>query len=315
MNFDEQIARIAAKLARAKLTLGPRLDISEVEAFEHRHHVRLPEAYRQFLTRIGNRGAGPYGLEGLERWNLHMVDDVDCFSAPCILEPEMHDPEIYAEFLKKGTFLRPFVNGEGVTDEENCLGCGMVTVSHCGCNYFCALVVSGPYAGRIVYFCAEERVEPYFSEDLDFLSWYERWLDERAAGYNLEYFGWGPTGDEQALLRAYPKLPKMVFLRAITRCRRLSAEGLKVLWDSVRNPDPIREKALYALYKLNVLAAPEHITLLEAIELSDGSLWAKCILNRSRSLDRRVEAQLVKVLERVRAGVRRLYRRGSVRDE
>jgi hypothetical protein len=249
-----------------------------------------------------------------------MVDDVDCFSAPCILEPEMHDPEIYAEFLRKGTFLRPFVNGEGVTDKENCLGCGMVTVSHCGCTYFCTLVVSGPYAGRIVYFCAEERVEPYFSEERDFLSWYERWLDERAAGYNLHYFGWGPPGDEQALLKAYPKLPKTVFLRAITRCRRLSAEGLKALWDSVGSPAPlVRELALNALNNLKVLAAPEHIPVLEAIKTSDSNwacrLRAKCILNRSRSFEHRLEAQLVKVLERVRAGVRRLYRRGSVRDE
>src|SRR5262245_44901173 len=99
MNFDEQIARIAAKLAKAGLTLGPRLDISEVEAFEDWHHVRLPEAYRQFLTRVGNRGAGPYGLEGLARWDLHMGSDTDCFSAPCVLEPEMNEPDIYATFL------------------------------------------------------------------------------------------------------------------------------------------------------------------------------------------------------------------------
>jgi hypothetical protein len=114
------------------------------------------------------------------------------------------------------------------------------------------------------------------------------WMSE--PGYKLEYFGWGPTGDEQALLEAYPRLPKTVFLRAITRCRRLSAEGLKALWDSVANPDPrVRGLALGALDRLKVLAAPEHFPLLEAIETSGwgNGLTAKCILNRSRSLEGR----------------------------
>ena len=43
--------------------LNPPLDVSVIEAFELEHGVSLPEDYRQFITEIGNGGAGPaYGV-------------------------------------------------------------------------------------------------------------------------------------------------------------------------------------------------------------------------------------------------------------
>lgn len=43
--------------------LGPVLSESDVSDFERRHGVALPDDYRQFLTEVGNGGAGPmYGI-------------------------------------------------------------------------------------------------------------------------------------------------------------------------------------------------------------------------------------------------------------
>jgi hypothetical protein len=268
MSFEQQVARIAAKLALAKLTAGRRLKARKVEAFERHHGVRLPEAYREFLIKLGNGGDGPYSMRRLAEWNEHRWDDdfTDLLSEPCLLEPQMQDREIFDRFEKAGTYLRRIINTHGGEYEQDLRGCGMVTVAHCGCDYYCTLVVAGPYAGRIVYLGGI----PYFSEEPDFLSWYERWLDERAAGYDLEYFGWGPRGDEQALLDAHGRLPKPVFLRAITRCRRLSADGLKILWESLPSTEPeVRDLALNALSNLRVPAPPDRVPVLEAIRLSN----------------------------------------------
>lgn len=49
---------------------------SEVRAFESRHNIRLPKAYTEFLTQVGNGGAGPgnglYSLEELEFHNFYL---------------------------------------------------------------------------------------------------------------------------------------------------------------------------------------------------------------------------------------------------
>src|SRR5437660_10695527 len=40
--------------------LNPPLSETEVIAIEHHHNVSLPVDYRNFITQIGNGGAGPY---------------------------------------------------------------------------------------------------------------------------------------------------------------------------------------------------------------------------------------------------------------
>ena len=70
--FDGQIERIVAKLENGGLSTGSRLDASEVEAFEKLWKVHFPEAYRQFLLRVGNGGAGPYTFLPLHKWSEHL---------------------------------------------------------------------------------------------------------------------------------------------------------------------------------------------------------------------------------------------------
>jgi hypothetical protein len=60
-----------------------------------------------------------------------------------------------------------------------------------GRTYETLLVVSGLYRGRVVYVDAEH-APPYFTADVDFLDWYDRWPDELLAGAASMWFGRGP---------------------------------------------------------------------------------------------------------------------------
>ncbi len=48
--------------------LAPVLPVSQVRDFEQRHNIKLPQGYFEFLTQVGNGGAGPdFGLYSLEQ--------------------------------------------------------------------------------------------------------------------------------------------------------------------------------------------------------------------------------------------------------
>lgn len=55
---------------------APVAALSSVRDFENRHNIRLPAAYVEFLTQVGNGGAGPdfglYSLEELEFYNYYV---------------------------------------------------------------------------------------------------------------------------------------------------------------------------------------------------------------------------------------------------
>jgi hypothetical protein len=265
------------------------LRLAVVEAFERKRQARLPDAYRQFLLRLGNGGVGPYTFCPLKDWLEHegipeKEVPPDYLSTPSIITPEMLDPKICTPSYEQGPLFRKFINEQRIEQEENYLGCGMVTLSSCGCAFYVTLVVSGPYADRILYFGGY----PYFSDEPDFLSWYERWLDERAAGHDLHYFGWGPAGDEATLLRSAAGLRKEVFLRAITRFRRLSQSGLKMVCNYLTDHDPlIRDLSSYSLRNLNVPPAKEYVETLRKMTKAKASrddfasrIHAKRILER-----------------------------------
>jgi hypothetical protein len=297
-NCDAQIERIVAKLEKAELRTGTTLEESEVGAFEAKWSVRLPEPYRQFLLRIGNGGVGPYDFFRFEQWSEQLsllTDEIppDYLSTPSILAQRM-----FEDFSARKSSIRVLTDANGVEYKRDYAECGLLAVCHCGCHFYITLVVSGPHAGRLLYFGGF----PYFSEEPDFLSWYERWLDEGLAGYNLEYFGWGPAGDEPTVLKAAERLPKEVLLRSIMRFTRLSEEGMRLVCGSLTDNDAlIRDLGLYALLRLNVRPPRKYIPTLRSIMQSDPDFtcrnFAKRILqaNPPERLEHKVERFLMRL--------------------
>ncbi|MFI9048502.1 HEAT repeat domain-containing protein [Streptomyces sp. NPDC053427] len=217
--MQERLGRIAAKLAlvaglpgRAhsfgeeahRFRLGPPLPESRVTEFETEHGIRLPEGYRSFLTTVGHAGAGPhYGLVPLEDWDLAVLDAVrpGHLREPFPLSP--FDPAPGPDWY------------DALDDEDAEPYPGALTLTHRGCSHYTLLVVSGPARGRLVNADLDMR-PPHFCHDTDFLGWYERWLDETAAGM-------GTAGFDLSLPYGEPELASVLRDAADAHQRRAAA--------------------------------------------------------------------------------------------
>lgn len=164
---------------------GPPLPEREVSAFEVRHGVRLPEGYRAFLTRIGDGGAGPaYGMYRLEQSLTVQRQDVPegflrvpFMPTQPVLDP-VKDPfwEDQWERVDRGELAE----GE-LKQRLLMLEAGTLVLCHEGCGYLHLLVVTGPTRGEMWLDarCSDGGIVPL---RVDFLEWYERWLDSLLAG-------------------------------------------------------------------------------------------------------------------------------------
>ena len=239
--YQDQLHRIQEKLAQAKAAdkdlevfgasshkyhLNPPVSEAEVLAFEEKYGVSLPEDYRDFVQTIGDANAqkletmaGPY--YGLSAFGTQ-VDDLlyegseIYLKAPCALSPDMTQEEW--EKLSAPLELEDFEDEDDEKDgyvievEDNYIEeCGKVfggllPLGSQGCAYYHALVLTGPYAGRVVN-VNWDLIQPTFAFETNFLDWYERYLDEVISGQLLDdrptWFGYHRGEAAEVLLTEY----------------------------------------------------------------------------------------------------------------
>lgn len=201
-SFEKQLTRIEFKIAQAKAidsdfrvfgsgghkyTLGPPLTEADVTAFERTYSLVLPQAYRLFITRIGNGGqdhdgaAGPYlGIFSLG-WQLRLLvgRPEKYLNYPCRLFPGMSDA--YWDNLFVSISSDELLTDEVYDDEMGRAFGGILPLGSQGCSFYHCLVLNGEHAGRVVNIDITLS-KPRFSPDRNFLDWYERWLDEIISG-------------------------------------------------------------------------------------------------------------------------------------
>lgn len=163
--------------------LNPVKEEKELLAFEKKYNIRLPEGYRDFLLHIGNGGAGPY--YGLQKLEDGLYDDLDRKEEDCLIDPSVEFPHTEPwnmEFPDNGT------DEEYSTRDEIYFSTkwtsGVLRICNFGCGIFINLVVKGQEYEYIWVDdrCSNNGIYPdhYFgnNEKIDFLSWYELWLDQ-----------------------------------------------------------------------------------------------------------------------------------------
>ena len=236
--MKEQLERIQQKLAQAKVAdkdlevfgasshkyhLNPPVSEAEVLAFEEKYGISLPKDYRAFVQTIGDANAqkletmaGPY--YGLSAFGTQ-VDDLlyegseIYLKAPCALSPDMTQEEWE-------TLSAPLETDEEELEEdgyvievednyiEECgkVFGGLLSLGSQGCTYYHALVLNGKYAGRIVNVDLD-LAQPKFAFEINFLDWYERYLDEVISGQLLDdrptWFGYHRGEAAEVLLNEY----------------------------------------------------------------------------------------------------------------
>ena len=242
--MKEQLQRIQQKLAQAKAAdkdlevfgasshkyhLNPPVSEAEVLAFEEKYGISLPEDYRAFVQTIGDINAqkletmaGPY--YGLSAFGTQ-VDDLlyegseIYLKAPCALSPDMtkeewealSDPLLMSEEDDED-FEEDEEEGYVIEVEDNYIEeCGKVfgglrPLGSQGCTYYHALVLNGKYAGRVVNVDLD-LAQPKFAFEINFLDWYERYLDEVISGQLLDdrptWFGYHRGEAAEVLLNEY----------------------------------------------------------------------------------------------------------------
>lgn len=203
--MSEQINRIREKIEQLKkldkgfrlfgsekhrYKINPPISLDEVQKFELSHNVTLPKEYVEFITAIGNGGAGPF--YGLERLEDSLFDDLDYKRPDSLLNPGkpfLHiepwnlifttttDEEANEEEYEKerSKFEEEYFEREQVN--------GVIAICNYGCAISINLVVNGQEYGNI---WTDDRASDngiYPSHEfgnkqrLTFLNWYELWLD------------------------------------------------------------------------------------------------------------------------------------------
>jgi hypothetical protein len=176
--------------------LNPPLSEAETLAFERAHNIALPNDFRQFLTSVGNGGAGPcYGIFPLgyadDSFDLSPWKDdgiVGDLSVPFLFTEEWNDlsgmpsvelhPAVGPEETEYDRAMEAFEKVYWRSELIN----GAIPICHEGCSLRIYLVVTGTQAG---YLWEDRRSEyggirPVLLADgsaSTFASWYDEWLN------------------------------------------------------------------------------------------------------------------------------------------
>ena len=202
-NISNQIERIKEKIGRARqlhiaenqaypefysstnpnrgiLTFKPPLSAYEIDAWETRHNVCLPEEYRSFLEQIGNGGQFYQDILPLEEWAIGLgFDDEDqalqALSQPCLLLEEYESDWAWQQWL-----METIGQDWEETYEQGLWSpmFGMITVGREQGGSCCYLVLNGSLKGHICWFLPEWAALPCFEPSTTFLDWFEMLLDK-----------------------------------------------------------------------------------------------------------------------------------------
>lgn len=275
-SHQEQIDRILKKLSQVRaqglscfgsdqhhFELNPPIQERLLLEFENEYRVKLPDEFRAFLLYAGNGGAGPYyGIAPLPIIRSKILDWP--FEEPFEKVLDLPCP-LYFRMKQASDWESEF----GKTDPYQ----GTMYIGTQGCSYYMLLIVTGEFRGRVVYVNDDDGSTPFITHEPDFLTWYERWLDELLAGQVSDWFGRSRGGTEaelQALLEnpETSAADKADAIRAFWRFPDNSAETLELIPTFLSETDPdIRASACWMIRHFKLRGAEEAV----AEQLSDPS--------------------------------------------
>lgn len=285
-----QIERIKNKLVIAKNTdtnlkvfgasnhkyfLGKTVSEFQISEFEKDYDLKLPECYRSFLLHIGNggishsnSGAGPfYGIYsfGENIGELIYENTKQYLKEECKLHSKMTN-EFWYE-LTKNIEENDAISDEDFDIELGKIYSGILPLGTQGCSYYHALILNGEFKGRVINVDCD-RQKPRFSFELNFLDWYERWLDEVISGDLIidtpSWFGYKMGGPASEILEKYFSTTedetKIECLDGILNKQKISSENIDIIEVQYKvSTGEIKEKLLQILVKFDYERAKPYL--------------------------------------------------------
>ncbi|MEZ6143365.1 MAG: SMI1/KNR4 family protein [Zavarzinella sp.] len=178
--------------------LNPPLPIQQIQEFEAKYGVKLPEDYREFITEIGNGGAGPY--YGVFRFGEHddfrdfqsweggyLVGDLSAefqhqmeWNLPTSFWAKLPDPGPSTPIEEEDRMMEEWDKELNEHYWNPKIMNGAIPICHLGCAIRHWLVINGPQKGFV---WADERVDDLGisplrsdSKQMTFSDWYMSWL-------------------------------------------------------------------------------------------------------------------------------------------
>ncbi len=203
MTYSEQIQRIKEKLEIVK-SLDTQFEIfganshkyyldkpasqSEIAEFESKYNIELPSCFKTFISEVGNGGieypenvignsaAGPHF--GIYKLGNH-IDVLFDSESGCLQRIAFVDSNmIESEWRNKYDELEENISDEDFDKHVEKVFSGILIIGFCGCSGYQGIILNGKDKGRIVYLYEEVEYCPEFTKEINFLDWYENWLNE-----------------------------------------------------------------------------------------------------------------------------------------
>jgi hypothetical protein len=187
------VPAVLEAIARLRVQLNEPLSEPDVASFEQKHGILLPPDYREFMTRIGNGGAGPfYGVFPLgsmdDNFDMRQYHENDGFvgtlSKPFSFQDEWNDVSGMPDDLlnqDEDAYNKQMEAFESTYWSSDLMH-GAIPICHEGCALRIWLIVSGEQAGNLW----EDRRSEYQGlrpvrlidgSRATFSGWYKEWLD------------------------------------------------------------------------------------------------------------------------------------------
>jgi len=192
------VPAVLEAIARLQVRLNDPMSEPQVANFEQRHGISLPPDYREFITRVGNGGDGPfYGVFPLgfmdDNFDMRQWDENDGFvgtlSKPFSFRDEWNDvsgmPEDDLLDRDEDAYNKQ-IEAFNSTYWSSDLIHGAIPICHEGCALRIWLVINGEQAGKLW----EDRRSEYKGlrpvrltdgSRATFSGWYKEWLDSSSA--------------------------------------------------------------------------------------------------------------------------------------
>lgn len=215
--------------------INPVVNMAEVRRAEEERHVKFPEEYVFYLTRVGNGGAGPY--YGLYPFEKVLAEDRNPYLGQIFeqtITTQLTEEQWREHMRKLDELGESFETDTDYEKYKSILFSNMMPIGTQGCTLDNMLMLSGGDTDRIMYIDWDmEEDGPPFNTGMTFLEWMEGYFEDIIDGCQMGSYGYRLRRTQQQVLEQYSSCRTLVdkrnLLDSLFRLKELGDETIAFL--------------------------------------------------------------------------------------